>query len=357
MATIALKLDGRLDLTIRDREFVVLAGPGEEGPAIVRAVAGLAEASAAEVLFDGKPINEMSASQRDVALLSHDYAPYPALSVHENLAIGLQQRRFGEAEIKKRIAAVADALGIRDRLELPADSLPPAERQSVGLARAMVRQPRVYLFDRPFANLGAEESRRGRAAVSELRQRSSATIIYATSDPAEAHALAARTVIIADATVQQDAEAQMVYDAPANLAVARFFGAPPMNLVQGTLKAERDAVTFAEAGEGTIALALNRFDAAKDLIGQPVTLGFRPESIEIIPASDGLNRPGSGFRALVERAEPRGAETDLYLRTGAHDLICRSANWESQGGRRLQFAIDPAKTHLFAGENGLRVTS
>jgi multiple sugar transport system ATP-binding protein len=221
----------------------------------------------------------------------------------------------------------------------------------------MVRQPRVYLFDRPFANLGPLEASRGRAAIAALQQRSSATIIYATSDPAEALALGARTVVIAGGKVQQDADAQTVYDSPANLAVAKFFGEPPLNLVQGTVKWERDGLIFVEAGEGTIAVDLPdpRFDGAMDLAGKPVVLGFRPESVEIA-SSEGSNRPAPGFRAVVERAEPRGAQTDLYLRTGAHELVCRTARWEEGGGRRLQFAIDLAKASLFDAETGLRAT-
>ena len=356
MATVTLKnLVAGLDLTIGDREFIVLAGPGDEGSAIVRAVAGLTDTAAGEILFDEKPINNIAPGERDVALLSHDYVPYPGLSVYENLALGLKQRRFGEAEIKKRIAAVAGALGIQDRLESPADSLSISERRFVGLARAMVRQPRVYLFDRPFANLRSADADRGRAAIAELQQRASATMIYATNDPMEALAFSTRAAVIIGGAVQQNAEAQAVYDAPANLLVAKFFGDPPMNLVQGTLKVDREVVTFAEAGEGTIALALPFFDGSRDLAGQPVTLGFRPESIEIAPSADGSNRPGKGFRALVERVESRGSHTDLYLCTGAHELVCRTGHWESQGGRRLQFAIDPAKTHLFSGQDGLRL--
>jgi multiple sugar transport system ATP-binding protein len=221
----------------------------------------------------------------------------------------------------------------------------------------MVLQPRIYLFDRPFAHLGPLEASRGRAAIAALQQRSSATIIYATSDPAEALSLGARTVVIAGGTVQQDADAQTVYDSPAHLTVAKFFGEPPMNLVQGTVKRERDGLVFVEAGEGTILVDLSgsRFDGAADLAGRAAVLGFRAESVEIA-ASEGSNRPASGFRAVVERAEARGAQTDLYLRTGAHELICRTACWEEGGGRRLQFAIDLAKASLFDAETGLPAT-
>ena len=359
MATVTLKnLNGGLDLTIRDREFVVLTGPNEaEISAIIRVIAGVADVSQGEILFDDKPINQVPARERDVALLSHEYVPYPRLSVYENLAIGLKQRRFGESEIKKRIAAVAEILKMQDQFEVFPESLSAAEGRLVGLARVMVRQPRVYLFDRPFANLGSADSSRGRAAIAELRQRASATIVYATNDPGEALALGTRTVVIDSGVIQQDADAPTIYHSPANLAVAKFFGDPPMNLVQGTLKRDRDAVTFVEAGEGTITLRLPLFDAATDLAGKPVTLGFRPESIMIATSSDGSNRSGTSFRAVVDRTEPRGSQTDLYLRTGAHELICRTAAWDSHGGRRLEFAIGPARAHLFTGETGLRLTS
>jgi multiple sugar transport system ATP-binding protein len=347
-----------LDLTIADREFVVLTGPdAQESSAIVRLIAGLADASGGDILFDERRINDLAPKDRDIAFLAHDYEPYPRLSVYENLAIGLKRRQFADTEIKKRIASVAEALQIQNRLETSAGSISSAERPFLGLARAMVRQPRLYLFDRPFANLEPMDASRGRAAIAALQQRSSATIIYATSDPSEALALGARTVVIAAGSVQQDADAQTVYDSPANLTVAKFFGEPPMNLVWGTVKRERDGLFFVEAGEGTISVNLPspRFDEVTDLAGKPAVLGFRPESVEIA-SSDGSNRPRSGFRAVVQRVEPRGAQTDLYLRTGAHDLICSVARWEEGGGRRLQFAIDLAKASFFDAATGLGAT-
>lgn len=366
MASVTLKniaaagLTGVLDLTIRDREFVVLTGPNaRECSAVVRIIAGLDDVSEGEILFDDRPMNDVPAKDRDVAFLSHDYAPYPDLSGHENLAIGLKRRQFGESEIRKRITAVGETLAIHDRLEVAARSLSFAERRFLGLARAMVRQPRVYLFDQPFANLTAGDARRGRAEIVRLHQRSSGTIIYATSDPGEALALGARTVVL-DGGVQQDDQAKMIYDAPANLLVAKFFGDPPMNLVQGTLKQERDGIAFAEAGEGTIALHLPalRFGVAAELVGKPVVLGFRPETVTIAGSTEQSHRSGTSFRALVERAEARGGQTDLYLQTGAHELVCRSADWRNHsGGSRLQFQIELEKGHLFEGENGRRVTA
>src|SRR5256714_4594593 len=217
MAAVTLKNIGGIDLAIRDREFVVLAGPAGCGSStIVRLIAGLAEISQGDILFDERRINDVPPKNRDVALLSHDYMPYPDMTVSENLAIGLERRKFATAEIKKRIAAVAETLGLQDQLSAKPQSLSPEQRRLMGLARAMVRQPKVYLFDEPFAHLEPAAASRGRAAIAELRLRASSTILYATSDPVEALAFSARTVIFEDGVARQDADAQAIFDEPAN---------------------------------------------------------------------------------------------------------------------------------------------
>jgi multiple sugar transport system ATP-binding protein len=225
----------------------------------------------------------------------------------------------------------------------------------------MVRQPKVCLFEEPFANLDRAAASRGRAAIAELRQRSSATILYATSDPAEALALGARTVVMEGGVVQQDADAQAIFDEPVNVFVAKFFGDPSMNLVHGTLKQERDVLIFSETGDGTITIRLSasRFVSANELAGQAIILGLRPDAIEIGTPPEGGSRSGATFRALVERSESRGSETDLYLRTGAHGLTCRSHRWAGQGeggGHRFQFEIELEKAHLFDPVSGRRLT-
>jgi multiple sugar transport system ATP-binding protein len=367
MANVALRnftagtLKGGVDLVIGDREFVVLTGPaGFGGSAIVRAIAGLEDVSGGEILFDDRPINHVAAKDRDVALVSHDYTPYPALSVFENLAIGLRRRNFAESETKKRIVAVAAVLGLEEELEQKADSLPGGRQRLVGLARAMVRQPKVYLFDEPFRDLDSAAARHARAEVMNLQQRSSAMIVYATSAAAEAIALDQRTVVFSSGAIQQDGPARAIYDEPENLAVASFFGDPPMNLVAGTLRQERSGLVFSETGDGTMALPLPlvRFPGAASLAGKSVFLGLRPEDIEIEgPVAAGT--PGAAsFRALVERAEPSGAEANVYLNTGAHSLVARSRRWgqEAGGGRRVQFATTLEKAHLFDAETGRRVT-
>lgn len=367
MATVTLKnigaatLKAELDLAIRDREFAVLTGPtGCGNSAIIRLIAGLETALKGDILFDERRINDLPPKDRDVAMLSHDYTPYPGLSVRRNLAIGLERRKFAESEIEKRVASAAAALGLQDQLSASPKSLSPEQRRFVGLARAMVQQPKVYLFDDPFAHLERTAASRGRAAIADLRQRSSATILYATSDPSEALALGGRTVIMDGGVVQQDAEAQSIFDEPVNLFVAKFFGDSPMNLVPGVLKQERDGIIFSESGDGTIEVRLPvaHFSRARELAGRPIILGFRPETVEIAGSSAERGGSGAGFRALVDRAELKGQETDLYLRTGAHELICRSRRWAGQGesGHRFWFEITLDRAHLFDAASGCRVT-
>ncbi len=360
MSAITLKNVGGADLTIRDREFVVLTGPEDCGSsAIIRMISGLAEISKADLLFDERRINDLSPKDRDVALLAHDYTPYPGMTVTENLAIGLQRREFASGEIEKRITAVAETLGLHDQLSARPQSLSLEQQRFVGLARAMVRQPKVYLFDKPFADLEPAGASRGRAAIAALRLRASSTILYATSDPVEALSFGARTVLFDDGVARQDTEAQAIFDEPANLFVAKFFGDPPMNLVHGNLKQERDAVIFSEAGDGTIVIRWpeTRFGGGKASAGGAVVLGFRPQAVEIATTAGEGDRSLNVFRALVERAEPKGDETDVYLRTGAHELICRSRRWagQAEGGHRFRFEIDPAKTHLFDLVSGARI--
>src|SRR2546423_5764903 len=203
------------DLMVADREFVVLTGPGSSGIlAIVRMIAGLEDISEGEILFDNRRIDDLAPRDRDVALVAHDYAPYPGLTVFENLAMGLRRKNFADREIGKRIASVAAALGIEAQLETNAETLSTEQQRFAGLARAMVRQPKVYLFDEPFADLEPAAASRGRAAIAALRLRASSTILYATSDPVEALAFSARTVIFEDGVARQDADAQAIFDEP-----------------------------------------------------------------------------------------------------------------------------------------------
>ncbi|HKP92858.1 MAG TPA: ABC transporter ATP-binding protein [Chthoniobacterales bacterium] len=348
-----------IHLAIANRAFVVLTGPDQPGPsAIVRLIAGLDAITGGEILFDDRRLNDVPPAERNVALVARGFVPYPRLSVYENVSLGLELRKFGKGEAERRIQEAAEFFELRELLEARPGDLSPEQCQIVALARAAVQQPKVYLLDDPFAGLTANGRRRCRALFAKLRQRSAATIVYATSDGAEALALGGRTVFMESGVIRQDAEGPLMLTSPANVTIAQFFGDPPMNLIHGTLRIDRQGLVFSEAGEGTIAVRLPEpaLRGGDEVNGRAVIVGIRPEDLEVSEA--GAQR-GASFRALVSRVEPKGSESELYLQTGGHDLVCRSRSWQAdgEGGRRAEFAINVEKVHLFDPVSGYRITA
>lgn len=347
------------NLEIADREFVVLTGPVDSGiSTLLRMVAGLDPAQGrGEILLDERPLTDLSPKDREIAFVSGDYEPYPHLTVRDNLAVGVERRGFPATEIQKRVLAVAEIMGLEGMLERGTELVSVEERRRIALARAMVLQPKVYLFDEPAGTLAGGHPSRIRADIINLYRRLPATMIYATHDPVEAMAMGGRMVVIDHGVVRQDGTARSIYEEPANLFVARFVGDRPMNLVEGTLEQDRDSLLFVEAGEGTIQVRLpsSRYSNASGLAGNSVVLGVRPEHLEM--ASVSADRPAVGFRALVERVEVKGSDAELYLQTGAHALICRTSQRidRREGGYRAQIELDPAKTTLFDRDSGRRI--
>ncbi len=245
-----------LDLEIQDRELVVLLGPPNSGiSSVVRVIAGLDEVATGDILIGDRRVNDLVPKDRDIALVPQSYVPYPRMPVSNNLAFALTLRKFPKAEIKKRVLAAAGLLGLQDSLERKPESLSSEERQRVAIARAIALQPKAFLFDRPLATLETEARARMRQEIVKLHQRLQATMVYATHDPVEAMALGARIIVMNEGVVQQEGTALSLYDEPANVFVAGFLD-PPMNLVRGTLKQDRDGIVFRESEEGTIELRL-----------------------------------------------------------------------------------------------------
>jgi multiple sugar transport system ATP-binding protein len=350
-----------LNLAIRDRDFVVLTGP--DAPvlsAIVRAISGLVELAGGEILLDDRALNGVAPKDRGIAFIARDFMPYPRLSVYENLALGLRNRRFGKTEADKRIKEAAAEAGLGGTLETRPHDFTAEQRQLLALARAISQQPKVYLFDDPFHGLSGDAQRRGRAQIVKLRRRATATVVYATSDPMEASALGGHLIFLKSNSVVQEGEADSLLADPANVLVASFLGDPPMNLIRGTLKRDRDSVTFSETGDGTINLQLpaSVISPASDRIGQPVMLGIRPGDLEVA-GDPGTSGGAASFRALADRIELKGDYRDIYVETGAHNLICRSSSWPTgdEGGHRCTLRVDPTKTRLFDAVSGHRITA
>ena len=347
-------------MEIADRELLVLFGRRGAGKSsILRMIAGLEDASGGEILIAERRVNDVAPDARDVALVTANQALYPAMTVRENLSIALKLRKFKESEIVRRIEDAANILAIGDLLDRTPADISIAQRQRVAIARALVRQPKAILFDEPLAGLDTDARAQMRTEIAKLHQRRNATIIYATSHPGDAMMLADRIAVLDQGSVRQLDTPEAIYDAPASLAVARSLGMPPMNLIHGTVKQERESLRFVETGDGSIELSLALPDhrSAGELIGKPVVLGIRPEHIAVAQTPKGQGNSATVFPAVAEIIEPAGAETLLHLQTGAHAIFCRSrtAISRDEAGRRMRFEIDPAEVHFFDSATSLRV--
>ena len=347
-------------LEIQDREFVVLVGPSGCGKSTtLRMIAGLEEISKGDIYIGDRRVNDVAPKDRDIAMVFQNYALYPHMSVYDNLAFGLKLRKYPKAEIKKRVMDAAGILGIEDLLERKPKALSGGQRQRVAVGRAIVRQPKVFLFDEPLSNLDAKMRVQMRTEITKLHQRLQATMIYVTHDQVEAMTMGDRIVVMNNGVVQQTDTPLNLYNQPKNLFVAGFLGSPPMNFINGTLKEERGSLVFAEIQGGTIELRLPAQERSRgrEFIGKPMLLGIRPEDIELAQFSQNDDSRWS-FPAIVDIVEPMGAETNLYLQTGAHTVVCRSqrALDHREAGHRLQFDINLRKLHLFDPSTGQRIT-
>ncbi len=344
-----------VNLEVADREFVVLVGPSGCGKSTtLRMIAGLEEISTGDIFIGDKRVNDVAPKDRDIAMVFQNYALYPHMTVFENLAFGLKLRKFSKTEIKKRVTDAASILGIESLLERKPKALSGGQRQRVAVGRAIVRQPKVFLFDEPLSNLDAKLRVQMRTEITKLHQRLQATMIYVTHDQVEAMTMGDRIVVMNDGIVQQNDAPLRLYREPVNLFVAGFLGSPPMNFVTGTLKADGDKLRFSEADGGTIDIAFPTTErtAAQEFIGKQIILGVRPEDLGVanFDRREGRKtKADNAFPAIVDIVEPMGAETNLYLQTGAHTLVCRTpeAFDQREAGHRFQFEISLGKAHLF----------
>jgi multiple sugar transport system ATP-binding protein len=281
--------------------------------------------------------------------------------VRENVAFGLKVRKFPQTEIDKRTKEAAAILEIAELLDSKPASLSNEQRLRVAIARAMVRQPKVFLFDDPLAKLEAPARARMRIELARLHQRLEATMIYAARDPLEAMSLSDRVVVMNEGTVQQSDTPAIIYAEPANMFVAGFAATPPMNFVHGQLKQERDGLVFHEAGDGTIELRLSATEKTGlvDLTGKPIVLGIRPEEIAVAARDAAPKDAARTFPALLEVVEGTGSETFVHLQTGAHALLCRSGTPidRREAGRRVRCVIESPRMTFFDPNSTRRLPS
>jgi multiple sugar transport system ATP-binding protein len=334
-----------IDLDIQSGEFVVFVGPSGCGKStLLRMIAGLETTTSGDIAIGGTSVKDLPPRSRDIAMVFQDYALYPHKSVFENMAFGLRLRKTPEDEIKRRVGDAAAILQIEHLLDRKPRQLSGGQRQRVAMGRAIVRDPKAFLFDEPLSNLDAQLRNEMRTEIKKLHQRLGKTVIYVTHDQVEAMTLADRIAVLSAGRVIQYASPDEIYNRPAAKFVAGFTGSPSMNFAQGRLNASGDAVTVAGV---EIKLSYARTSAA----GQTISFGVRPEDIVI----------GGSVSARVIVLEPLGAETLVTLAVGADkavEMVTRvSPDASMRPGDTITVSINPAKTHVFDLNTELAITS
>lgn len=341
-----------INLTIEDREFMVFVGPSGCGKSTtLRMIAGLEEISEGSISIDGRVINNVLPKDRDIAMVFQNYALYPHMSVYDNMAFGLKLRKFPKSEIDQRVRDAAAILGLENYLERKPKALSGGQRQRVAVGRAIVRKPKVFLFDEPLSNLDAKMRVSTRTEISKLHARLGATMIYVTHDQVEAMTMGDRICVMKDGNIMQVATPLELYNHPANIFVAGFIGSPPMNFFKGVIRRSGNHLVFVEtnAKSTPFQVTLDEALAAKAAghIDRSIVLGVRPEDVQDTLTVNSPN-PACTIDVTVEVAEPMGSETYLYLDTGVHSFIGRVRPTDTfDTNQRIQVSFKMEKAHLF----------
>ena len=335
------------NIEIKDKEFVVLVGPSGCGKSTtLRMIAGLEEITGGEISIDGTVVNDVPPKDRDIAMVFQNYALYPHMTVYQNMAFGLKLRKYPKDEIDARVQEAAEILGIQELLERKPKALSGGQRQRVAVGRAIVRKPKVFLFDEPLSNLDAKLRVQMRTEISKLHTRLEATMVYVTHDQVEAMTMGDRIVVMKDGLIQQIDEPLNLYNKPVNQFVAGFIGSPSMNFIRGTLSSSGSGMVFDE-GNVQIALPAGHGDQLGGHADQEVTLGIRPEDIHD-PDTIGRNVETVEIEANVEVVEPMGNEVFLNLTTGKTAFVARVDPLHMpQIDQTVKLAVEIDKAHFF----------
>ncbi len=334
-------------LDVADREFVVLVGPSGCGKSTtLRMIAGLEEVSRGIIKINGQVVNDIPAKSRDIAMVFQNYALYPHMNVYDNMAFGLKLRHFPRTEIDRRVREAAEILGISHYLTRKPKELSGGEKQRVAVGRAIVRKPKVFLFDEPLSNLDAKLRVQMRMELQKLHNRLQATMIYVTHDQVEALTLGDRIVVMKDGIIQQIADPVRLYETPVNRFVAGFIGSPPMNFLQGKIISKGGQLFFSDQGM-QIKILKQHQEKLAPYINENVILGMRPEDIYdklfAQDASDDFIVTGR-----VELVEPMGSEIYLYFSIGRNNFIVRVSNQDTATvNQDVQVVFDMSKAHFF----------
>jgi multiple sugar transport system ATP-binding protein len=343
-------------LEVADSKFMVIVGPSGSGKTtILRMIAGLEKATSGNIYIGDTLVNDVPPGNRDVAMVFQNYALYPHMNVYENIAFGLKMRKFSWEEINRRVKKVSVLLGIQNLLERKPKALSGGQRQRVAVGRAIVRSPKVFLFDEPLSNLDAGLRGATRAELKALHHKLQVTSIHVTHDQTEAMTLGDRICVIYNGIIQQTASPIEIYERPINKFVAGFFGSPPMNFFAGRVKFKGDLPCFV-IGNDTITLPGRFKSLLAGYSDKKMTMGIRPESLSICKFS---NKIDNAISAVVDIVEPLGNRMDIYLTddAGTKFIANTDPHFKSNVRDIVKVNIDSEKIHIFEpGEAGKNIT-
>ncbi len=349
-----------IDITLDKGGFLVLVGPSGCGKStLLNTIAGLETISEGEIRIDSQAVNNLHPSKRDIAMVFQSYALYPNMTVAENIGFALEMRGIAKADREKAIAGVAKTLQIGHLLTRKPSQLSGGQRQRVAMGRALVRNPRVFLFDEPLSNLDAKLRVDMRTEIKRLHQQTGTTIVYVTHDQIEAMTLATKIAVLKEGEVQQIGTPAEIYNRPSNLFVADFMGSPAMNLIEGVI-ATCDSGPFLALSRGSdseIRLPVPHSVALGEAgIGRKVILGIRPEAITDRDGADRNSTAVAIVDAQVDVVEPAGSDTFVVTNIAGKEVVSRMrADVEIRAHTRMPFAFNLDKAVLFDPESGRRI--
>ena len=341
------------DLEVPDGELLVLVGGSGSGKStILRMLAGLETVTSGGIQIDGRDVTGLAPRDRDVAMVFQDYGLYPHMTVRENLSLGLRLRRVPAADIAKRVAWAGGILGLEPLLERKPKQLSGGQRQRVAMGRAMVREPKVFLFDEPLSNLDAGLRAQMRIEIGSLQRRLKTTTVYVTHDQVEAMTLGDRIVVLADGRIQQVGRPIDLYLEPVNRFVAGFIGTPAMNFVEGAIQQENGAAMF--VSEGARVRLPHQYNATPDS-SERVTMGIRPEDLRVESSDDQSSTSGETLQGRVVLVERLGGTSHVHFDAGPHRLMASVVNDRLPSlGDSITVGLRKERIHLFGADGGAR---
>ncbi len=345
-----------VDIEVESGEFLVLVGPSGCGKStLLNLIAGLETITAGEIRIDGARVNERHPKDRDIAMVFQSYALYPNMTVADNMAFGLEMRGVAKTERENAVADVAKLLQIEQLLARRPAQLSGGQRQRVAMGRALVRNPKIFLFDEPLSNLDAKLRVEMRTEIKKLHQRLGATIVYVTHDQIEAMTLASRIAIMNEGELQQLGPPRELYDRPANTFVATFIGSPAMNLIEAEIRADGSEAAL-DLGDGNVLRCPPSRSSLGRHAGEKILLGLRPEAILMGDDPATIGAELAPITLPVEVTEPTGPDTLAVLRLGETEVTARlNAEAQIEPGRNAELSIDLAKASFFSMDDGKRL--